>query len=64
MYINDLSDNLENLESNSKLFADDTSVFCDPIMILIKLIILIKLVFGPTNGKCSSVQINLNNLKR
>ena len=49
IYINHLS--------NVNLFADDTSMFSivhDPI----------KLVFGPMNGKCPSIQIHLNKLKR
>ena len=63
--VNVLSDNLE---SNIKIFADDTSMFSvvrDPINTTQKLIndLDIKLVFGPINGKFPSIQIHLSKLK-
>ena len=65
IYINGLSDNLE---SNVKLFAVDTSMFSvvrDPINTSQELNNdLHKVSPWATDGECPSIQIHLNKLKR
>ena len=65
VYINDLPDGLE---SNAKLFADDTSIFSvvkDPNESCNKLNNdLLKIITGLINGKCALIQIQTNRLRR